>query len=80
MKNKVKKSIALFALCGLFAVGSTGVKSGDFWVGTSYLAAKNGASAEAGLAIGLTGLFHSALWGAALGGPAGAAAGIGYGL
>ena len=70
----------MFAMCGMFASAPAIVKSGDFWLGASYLASRGGASAEAGAAIGFTGLLHSTLWGAAVGGGAGAAVGFGYGL
>lgn len=80
MKKKVRSFFALLAVCGMLSLGSNNVQSADFWLGAGYLASANGASAEAGGLIGLTGLAHSTLWGAALGGPTGAAVGFGYGL
>lgn len=52
--------------------------------GVGYLAAKKGASAEAGLAISLAGVYEGAVqgacWGAAFGGVVGTVAGVTVGL
>jgi hypothetical protein len=88
MKAKKFRLLATVALiCCLFAATSTTtveVKEGKVWLGIGYLAAKRGASAEAGVALGAVGLLHSTVhsiaWGAALGGPAGAAAGLVVGV
>lgn len=80
MNKKVKSFVLMIAMCGMFSSAPAITKSGDFWLGASYLASKNGASAEASAGIGFMGLLHSTLWGAAVGGGAGAAVGFGYGL
>ena len=65
MKRKVKAFVLMIAMCGTFSAVQAIPRSGEFWLGASYLASKKGASSEASAAIGLTGLFHSTLWGAA---------------
>jgi len=79
MKSKLKSLIAMIAICGCFAMGSQNrfaVKDGEVWAGIGYLAAKNGASAEAGLAIGAIGIIDAAAWGFGVGLVAGPAGGI----
>ena len=51
---------------------------GNFWLGLSYYAGKK--SPEMGLTLGALGVIHGALWGFAVGGPAGAAVGAAYGF
>jgi len=59
-------------------------KIGKIYAGLSYVQAKSGGSAEEGLVLGVWGVAHSAIsgaaYGAVFGGPAGAAVGIGIGL
>ena len=85
--KKVKLLAIVALICCATAVASTSkvqVKDGKVWLGIGYIASKNGASAEAGLALGGIGLLHGAVhsiaWGAAFGGPAGAAAGLVVGV
>ncbi len=60
------------------------INTSELYAGLSYVYAKKGGSAEGGLAISIVGVYHSAvqgaLWGAACGGPAGVAVGVGLGL
>ena len=89
MKKQIKKVTALSMVICICASLSFVVKekkhyAGEVYAGIGYVAAKKGASAEAGLAISIIGVADSALqgfaWGAAFGGPAGAVAGITVGL
>lgn len=88
MKSRTIKLLAsILIICGIFSVASVSkveVADGKIWLGIGYLAAKKGASAEAGLAVGSVGLLHTTIhsiaWGAAFGGPAGAAAGLVVGV
>ena len=86
-RMKIKSLVVLIAICGSFAMASPNeapVKDGEVWAGIGYLAAKRGASAEAGLAIGAIGIIDAAAWGFGVGmvtGPvggmvAGVAAGV----
>lgn len=86
-RMKIKSLVVLVAICGSFAMASPNevpVKEGEVWAGIGYLAAKRGASAEAGLAIGAIGIIDAAAWGFGVGmvtGPvggmvAGVAAGV----
>jgi hypothetical protein len=89
MKKLSKKVTALALICclsgasAIFLKGKSVTESKAF-VGIGYLAAKRGASAKKCAAIGIVGVYEgaiqSACWGAAFGGPAGAAAGIVVGL
>lgn len=79
MKRKMKSLVVLVAICGSFAMASQNevpVKDGEVWAGISYLAAKRGASAEAGLAIGAIGIIDAAAWGFGVGMVAGPAGGM----
>lgn len=79
MKTKMKSVLALVVICAGFAITSKSqiaVKDGEVWVGIGYIAAKNGASAEAGAAIGAIGILDAAAWGFGVGmvaGPVGGA-------
>ena len=69
-RMKFKSLLILVAICGSFAMASPNeapVKDGEVWAGISYLAAKRGASAEAGLAIGAIGIIDAAAWGFGVG-------------
>jgi hypothetical protein len=50
------------------------------WAVAGYYYAKNGGTAEGGLVMSLAEVWHSAVWGIAIGGPAGAAVGAGIGV
>ncbi|MBD3630948.1 MULTISPECIES: hypothetical protein [unclassified Cyclobacterium] len=79
MKTKMKSLLILIAICGSFAMGSVeqaAPKEGEVWAGISYLAARRGASAEAGLAINAIGLIDAAAWGFGVGMVAGPAGGM----
>jgi hypothetical protein len=87
MNKKIKLMVALVTFCGAFATVSSvksDLQAGKLWAGLSYWASKNGATAEAGLAIGIAGVADSAIqgaaWGMVYGGPAGVAAGVVAGL
>ena len=87
MIRKVKILLVLSAICMSFACASSSELSAtdsEIWVGISYVASKNGASAEASAAIGAIGVLDAAAWGFGVGmvaGPvAGAAAGVVSGL
>lgn len=82
----MKKILSIFVLL-LIVAGISNLKesnTGDLYVGIAYAAAKAGASDEAGLAIGLVGVWSATTqglaWGAVFGGPAGAIAGAATGL
>ena len=84
MKNVIKKVTALSLVVGLCISSSLLVnrktnKVSELYAGIGYLAAKNGASAEAGLAISVIGVadatLQGAAWGMAFGNVAGAVAG-----
>lgn len=83
MKRK-KSVLALALLLMALLVLQIAPLAGNVWVGIGYLAAKNGASAEAGAVIGVAGVAHAAIhgaaWGTAFGGPAGTVAGVVAGL
>ena len=67
------------AICSGFAVASPNeapVKDVEVWAGIGYLAAKRGASAEAGLAIGAIGIIDAAAWGFGVGMVAGPVGGM----
>jgi hypothetical protein len=69
-RMKFKSLLVLIATCGSFAMASPNevpVKDGEVWAGISYVAAKRGASAEAGLAIGAIGIIDAAAWGFGVG-------------
>lgn len=75
----MKSLVAMIAVCGCFAWGSQNqpaVKDSEVWAGIGYLAAKRGASAEAGLAIGAIGIVDAAAWGFGVGMVAGPAGGV----
>ncbi len=79
MKSKLKSMLVLTAICGSFAMASpteVPVKDGEIWAGIGYLAAKRGASAETGLAIGAIGIVDAAAWGFGVGMIAGPAGGV----
>lgn len=79
MKSKMKSLVILLAICGSFALGnieSAAPKSGEVWVGINYLAARRGASAEAGIAISAIGIIDAAAWGFGVGMVAGPAGGM----
>lgn len=87
MNKKIKLTVALLVFCGAFATISSvksDLQAGKLWAGFGYWASKKGASAEAGLAIGVAGVADSAIqgaaWGMVYGGPAGVAAGVIAGL
>jgi hypothetical protein len=89
MKNVIKKVTALSLVVGLCISSSLLVnrktnKVSELYAGIGYLAAKNGASAEAGLAISVIGVadatLQGAAWGMAFGNVAGAVAGATVGL
>lgn len=89
MKKQLKKVVALSMVVGLCASSAFLVKekhnqAGKLYAGIGYVAAKNGASPEAGLAIGVIGVVDSAVqgaaFGAAFGGPVGVIAGAAVGL
>jgi len=68
--TKLKSLVAIIAICGGFAMASLNeapIKDGEVWAGITYLAAKRGASAEAGLAIGAIGIIDAAAWGFGVG-------------
>lgn len=83
MNKRIKLLLGIFFICFAFSITSATkptAREGKVWLGIGYVAAKNGASAEAGLAIGAIGLthatVHSIAWGMAFaGGPAGIIAG-----
>jgi len=79
MKSKIKSLLVLTAICGSFAMASptdVPVQDGEVWAGIGYLAAKRGASAETGLAIGAIGIVDAAAWGFGVGMIAGPAGGM----
>lgn len=89
MKNKIKKIMACYVITAMslgvaFVVNEKKIKSTEAWAGIAYVAAKKGASAEVGLALGVIGVWEStlqgAVWGAAFGNAAGAVVGAGVGL
>lgn len=89
MKRNLKKVMALAAICAMsfgtaLVVKEKQVNEAQAWAGIGYLAARNGASAEAGLAIGIVGAWEGtlqgAVWGAAFGGAVGAGVGLAVGL
>lgn len=89
MKKSIKKVMVLVAICAMsfgtaFVINEKQTKEAQAWAGIGYLAAKKGASAEAGLAIGaigaVQGSIHGAAWGAAFGGPVGFGVGLAVGL
>lgn len=67
------------SMCAATIVKKTEVKEAKVWLGVGYVAAKKGASAENCLAMGLVGVYQAGLWGS-VGGPVGAAMGIGFSL
>jgi len=86
MKKNFRKAMALLLVCGMSCSTACLIKQkqsneANAYVGIGYLAAKKGASAEAGAIIGVAGVWESGVWGyavtAAFGGPAGiVAAGV----
>jgi hypothetical protein len=79
MKSKMKSLVVLMAICGSFALGpveKAAPRDGEVWAGITYLAAKRGASAETGLALGAIGIIDAAAWGFGVGMVAGPAGGV----
>ncbi|SEE48611.1 hypothetical protein [Prevotella sp. lc2012] len=88
-KSFFKKAMTLAVVCAISVESACLIKEkqnqeAQAYVGIGYLAAKEGASAEACAIIGVAGVWESAVqgfaWGAAFGGVAGAAAGAIAGL
>lgn len=71
---------AAFADPAAAATTSTAQPSGLFWVGLAYLAEDRGAGALIGTVGVMQSSVNAAIIGAVFGGPAGFAAGVGYGL
>lgn len=89
MNKKIKRVLSLILICTMafgfaFVAKEKQSNNAKAWAGIGYMAAKKGASAEAGLAIGIIGVWEStlqgAVWGAAFGSAAGACAGAIVGL
>ncbi len=73
-------AVFLIALLSFAAVAPVAVPASQAWVAVSAYVDSHGGSTGDGVAIGLLGLYasalHGAAWGAVFGGPAGIAAGI----
>ncbi len=76
-------AVCLIALLGLAAAAPAVVPVSQAWVAIAAYADSRGASTGDGVALGLLGVYasalHGAAWGALLGGPAGIVAGIAVG-
>lgn len=79
--SKLKKIILLSGLCGALSIVDNFLEKqpAKMYAGIGYMMSKKGYSAEAGLAVSVAGIAHSAassaIYGAVFGGFAGAAAG-----
>jgi hypothetical protein len=83
MNRKIKTAFMATALAitaGGFLSLNNKAQTGNFYCALGYVAAKKGASAEAGLIIGLGGVADAAIRGAAYGMVFGPAAGITAGV
>lgn len=85
--NLFKRVSILIIFCSVFILGNKLAKEkveGKAWVGVTYLMSERGASNGATAAVGAFGVvhssMHSAIWGLAVGGPAGLIAGVAVGL
>lgn len=70
MKSKLRSLVTLSLICGMFGFVTSKnvqIKAGEVWLGITYVLSKNGASAEATLAVGAIGAADAALWGFAVG-------------
>lgn len=83
MKQKFISSIKLCIVCSIFSMSLSSffaLKPAKIWMGISEIASSHGASRAEQRMINMIGIADSAVWGFAVGGPAGAAVGAGVGL
>jgi hypothetical protein len=80
--RKVVISIVIVLTTVLFAAAQVNSGEGDAWVTSAYLVERYSwrAGPEVGLAFGLTGVAHAAMWSFALGGALGLGVGVAVGV